>query len=571
MPHNGTSVTNRFVVAALSILFLPASGCNDSSSTGAQRAAPARGIAFTRVSDEAGLGAFRHVTGAVGDKWMPETYGSGAAFLDYDQDAWPDILLVGGGNWSGQDERVRALRLFRNSGNGNFAEVTEEAGLSQIDDYGFAVISSDYDRDGDPDVFFTTLGTDRLLRNDNGRFRDVTAQAGVGGPDAWSSAAVFFDANRDGLTDLFVGGYVIWSPGGDLPCMSSTGEKVYCTPQLYHGAPGHFYLNRGDGSFEDATSAFGLDATGGKTLGALATDFDFDGWPDLYVTNDTDPDQLFRNEGGTRFAEVGVIGGVSYDERGRPRAGMGVTAGIVDDSGLPTLFVGNFASEMIGAYRYLGDGLFEDVASQAGIGRPTLPTLTFGLALSDVDLDGDQDLIAANGHVVERVEESRDNTSYRQIPHLFVNDGTGLFTDYGHDVLGQPIVARGLAIADYDRDGDPDLLFTESGGPVHLWRNDVTGSGYARVTLQGSKSPVDAIGARVRLVAGNMHQFREVRAGTSYLSQDELALTFGLGDAAKIDTMVIAWPSGNSTTLVDLSVPADILVEEGAGVARSVQ
>jgi hypothetical protein len=531
-------------------------------------------LTFTDVTEAAGLGGFRHVNGARGDFWFPETMGSGGGFLDYDGDGRQDVILVGGGAWDAEADRaVRKLWLYRNTGAGAFTLVSDETLPPRLDGYGMGVAVADYDNDGDEDLFFTTLGPNHLLRNDDGVFTDVTREAGLDEGGQWSTAALFFDADRDGHLDLFVGNYVKWTPETDVFCSQDGENKGYCTPDLYEGVPGRFYHNRGDGTFEDRTEAAGFVASSGKTLGAVAFDFNRDGWPDLVVSNDTEPDLLYENRGDGAFAEVGVLSGIAFDERGRARAGMGVDAGVVDETGEETLFVGNFSNEMIAVYRHLGNGAFLDRAAASKIGRPSLLTLTFGVFLFDVDLDGDLDLFAANGHVQPHIERVKDNVKFREPPHLFLNDGHGTFTDVAPEiggVLAGPMVARAAAYADYDGDGDLDVLVTENAGPAHLWRNDLDGARrFLRVEVEGRASNRDGIGARLELVAGGRRQVRRVRTGGGFLAAFEKPVTFGLGGAVRVDSLIVRWPSGRLDRLVGVEAGRTLRLVEGGGVVHA--
>ncbi len=529
-------------------------------------------LSFTDVTEAAGLGDFRHVNGARGDFWFPETMGSGGGFLDYDGDGRQDVILVGGGAWDAEaDRNVRKLWLYRNTGDGSFALLPDETFPPGLEGYGMGVAVADYDNDGDEDLFFTTLGPNHLLRNDDGVFTDVTAEAGLDKAGQWSTASLFFDADRDGHLDLFVGNYVTWTPETDIFCSQDGENKGYCTPELYPGEPGRFYHNRGDGTFEDRTEAAGFVASSAKTLGVSVLDFNGDGWPDLVVANDTDPDLLYRNNGDGTFAEVGVLSGIAFDERGRARAGMGVDVGVVDDSGEETIFVGNFSNEMIAVYRHLGHGAFLDRAAASKIGRPSLLTLTFGVFLFDVDLDGDLDLFAANGHVQPHIEHVKDNIKFREPPHLFLNDGHGTFTDVAPEiggVLAEPMVARAAAYADIDGDGDLDVLVTENAGPAHLWRNDLDGARrFVRVDVEGRASNRDGLDARLELVAGARRQVRRVRTGGGFLAAFEKPVTFGLGDAARADTLLIRWPSGHIDLLAGIEAGRRLRIVEGMGDA----
>ena len=526
-------------------------------------------LSFTDVTAAAGLGDFRHETGAVGDKWFPESMGAGGGFIDFDGDGWLDILLVGGGKWTVHaNEQVPALWLYRNNRDGTFTRKTMDAGIGDISAYGFGITVADYDNDGDQDFYLTTIGRNMLFRNDGGLFTELGEAAGVAGEEIWSTSAIFFDADKDGWLDLYVGSYVEWSPENDLFCTLDGVTKSYCTPELYKGIPSRFYRNNGNGTFTERTKAAGFLPAPGKTLGVTEFDYNRDGWPDLVVSNDTQPDLLYRNNGDGTFTEKGTLSGIAYDENGRARAGMGIDAGVVDDSGNETVFVGNFSKEMIGVYRYNGDGLFNDCAARSKIGRPSLMTLTFGLFLFDVDLDGDLDLFAANGHVQKEIEITQDGIMYREPPHLFVNKGDGTFTDESRrigGVMSQPIVGRGAAYADFDRDGDLDILVTENSGTVHLWRNELSnGNHFLRVHVKAREGYGDAIGTRVVAIVEQQRMERRIRTGSSFLSNSEKTATFGLGRATRVDSLLVYWRSGRVDRFGEVRSDREIWLVEGA-------
>ncbi|MFQ5571580.1 MAG: CRTAC1 family protein [Rhodothermales bacterium] len=544
-------------------------GCTRSDTSQPQEPTPTvlAPPAFTDVTVEAGLGEFRHETGAFGEKWFPETMGAGGGFFDYDGDGWLDLLLVGGGVWPGQDDRAfPALQLYRNEGDGSFTNHTEQAGLSALTTYGFGVALADYDNDGDPDIFVSSLFENLLLRNDDGRFVEVGREAWVAGDAVWSSSAIFFDADLDGWLDLYVGNYVAWSEENDVWCTLDGETKSYCTPELYQGEAGRFYHNNGDGTFADRTETLGFGEAPGKTLGVAEWDYNRDGWPDLVVVNDTQRDLLYENQGDGTFVERGILSGIAFDENGRARAGMGVDVGVVDTTGEASVFVGNFAKEMIGVYRHVGQGLFIDRAAISKIGQPSLLTLSFGLFLFDVNLDGNLDLFVANGHISEEVEQVEEGIRYRQPAQLFLNRGDGTFQHGPQEgVWSEPMVARGAAYADYDRDGDLDILIMENGGTAHLWRNDLEDGRFLRVRLQGRQSNPDGIGARIVAVVGDQRFERRARTGSSYLSQSEIIATFGLGDAERVDSVVVYWPGGQVDRFSGLAANQQLLIEEGTG------
>ena len=531
---------------------------------------------FTRVTEEAGLGAFRHETGAFGEMWFPETMGGGAGFLDYDGDGWQDIALVAGGVWPDRgDVAPPAIRLYRNEG-GYFTEVTEETGLAAAHAYGMGLAIADYDNDGDPDIFLAAVGRNLLFRNDRAAgsgggqvsFSEIAQSAGLADDDAWSTSAIFFDADLDGQVDLYVANYVDWSPETDMWCTMNGRDKTYCTPTLYEGAPSRFYRNEG-GVFADRTAEAGFSPAPGKTLGVAEWDFNEDGWPDLVAANDTQRDLLYMNDGTGAFLEQGVASGIAYDADGQARAGMGVDAGVLDGAGAPSVVVGHFANEAVGLYRQIAPAVFLDRAARAQVGLPSTPTLTFGLCLFDPDLDGDLDIFLANGHISPDVEGTAEGLSYRQAPQLFLNDGAGLFAEYASSIA-PPMIARGAALADYDRDGDEDVLVTENAGPVHLLRNDAQGGASLRVRLEGARGNRDALGAQVTAVAGDRRLTRRVRTGSSYLVSSEKTLTFGLGDAAQADTLVVHWPGGEVARHANIPAGREVHIVEGSDVVETV-
>ncbi len=524
------------------------------------------GALFADATQTAGLGDFWHQTGAFGEKWFPESMGSGCGFIDYDGDGWMDIVLAGGGAWPQSGvEPTRAVWLYRNLGDGRFELQTEEAGLGDIGGYSIGFGVGDYDNDGDADLVLTTLTEDRLFRNDGGVFADVTAESGIGGDSGWSTSAIFFDADRDGHLDLYIGNYVRWSPETDRFCTHDGEIKGYCTPETYDGLPGRFYHNNGDGTFANWTDRAGFAPAYGTTLGLLAFDYDRNGWPDLLLANDTRPNQLFVNNGDGTFVERGAQLGVAYDEKGRTRAGMGIDAGVVDHTGRVTVFIGNFSRETIAVFHYSGNGYFTDRAAISQIGRPSLLTLTFGLALIDIDLDGHLDLITANGHVQPDIEQFADNVRYAEPAHIFLNQGDATFRDVAPERGGpanQPLVGRGMAYADYDRDGDVDLLIVENGRSAHLWRNETEGRSL-RVRVEGVESNRSGLGTRIVAVAGGRRMEGLIRSGASYLAASEQVVTFGMGDLEAVDSLYVYWPGGREDRFAGIPAAREWLLVEG--------
>ena len=528
------------------------------------------GFRFADITGEAGI-RFEHNTGAYGGKLLPETLGSGCAFLDYDGDGWQDILLVNSMDWPGHKRQRTTLRLYRNNRNGTFTDVTKAAGLD-VEMYGMGVAVGDYNNDGFPDVYISCVGQSRLFRNTGrGTFVDVTQAAGLVGKQGLSTSAVWVDYDRDGYLDLFVCNYVRWSAERDVFCSLDGKNKSYCTPEAYRGDTCWLYHNRGNGTFEDVTATSGVFDSSSKSLGVAMLDYDQDGWPDLLVANDTQPNKLYRNLGNGKFKDVAVEAGLAFSADGKARAGMGVDAADYENSGKTGIVITNFDNEMIGLYRNAGRG-YDDVAMQEGLGAASRTTLGFGCVFFDADLDGLLDIAVANGHIDETVRNIRGNVGYAQAAQLFQNRGGGKFLDVAADVGGgfeKPKVGRGLATGDFDRDGDLDLLMTTNNGGAFLYRNDVlNGNRSIRFRLVGTKSNHDAIGATVRIFANGQQQMRMVRSGSSYLSQSELPATFGVGKLDQIERAVIGWPSGRSEEYRQLGTGKSFQVIEGKGITE---
>jgi hypothetical protein len=524
---------------------------------------------FTDVTSSAGI-HFRHNSGAAGAKLLPETLGSGCAFLDYDADGWQDILLVNGMNWPGHRRNRSTLRLYHNNRNGTFTDVTARAGLD-LEMYGMGVAVGDYNNDGFPDILITCVGQNRLFRNTGkGTFVDVTKTSGLGNRLGFSTSALWFDFDRDGHLDLFVCNYVKWSEDHDVFCSLDGKHKSYCTPEAYRGQTCWLFHNRGDGTFEDVTAQSGIFDSSSKSLGVAMFDYEQDGWPDLIVANDTQPNKLYRNNRNGTFKEIGVQAGIALSADGRARAGMGVDTADFANSGSEGIAITNFDNEMVGLFRPAGKGSYDDIAIQAGVGMPTKTMLGFGCGFADMDLDGAMDLVIANGHIEETVRNIRGNVGYAQSPQLFLNQGNGKFRDATSLAGGgfsEPKVGRGLAFGDFDNDGDVDLLLTTNNGPAYLYRNDQqSGNKSVRFRLVGTKSNRDAIGATVRVESSGLVHSRMVKSGSSYLSQSELPLTFGLGKRDLVDRIAIQWPSGVTQEFRGLKNGQTYVCTEGKGI-----
>ena len=513
---------------------------------------------FVDVTEAAGI-AFVHENGAFGEKYLPETMGSGVAFFDADGDGDLDLLFVNSRRWPGhRTEPEPTAALYLNRGDGTFEDRTTGSGL-EVPLYGIGVAIADYDADGDQDLYLTVLGPNRLLENTGGGvFREAPHAGSVADP-GFSSVATWLDADRDGDLDLFLLNYVEWSIEEDIFCALDGVNKSYCTPESYNGASAVLYRNDGAEGFTDVTREAGLFNPRGKGLGVAVLDFDDDGLFDLAVANDTQPNYLYRNLGGGRFEDAGVLSGIAFAENGAARGAMGIDASDYDGDGMPDLVIGNFSNEMVSLYHNEGVGFFIDQAPVSEIGRNSLLTLAFGAFFFDYDLDGRQDIFVANGHVENDIAAVQQRVSYRQAPHLFRNRGDGGFEEVtaASPDLAQPMVARGAAFGDIDGDGDPDLAVSGNGGPARLFRNDGgERNGWVGFRLRGGNSNRDGIGAKITVAiedAGmTRSETRIVKSATGYASQNQLEVVFGLGSGGRAVSAEVRWPSG---TLSEVEAP----------------
>ncbi len=535
---------------------------------------PSGPIRFTDATAAAGI-HFRHNNGAFGLKYLPETMGSGVCVLDYDNDGWQDILLVNGMDWPGHRTHSSYQALYHNERDGTFKDVTKEAGLA-VELYGFGCAAGDYDNDGHEDIYITAFDGNHLFHNDGkGKFVDVTRKAGV--RDAgFATGAVWFDYDNDGKLDLFVSHYVDWSIATDQTCALDGKHKSYCTPELYKGQSGALFHNLGNGRFENVTQKAGLSDPTSKSLGVALIDFDDDGWMDLFIANDTQPNKLYRNNHDGSFTESAVTAGVAYSDAGKARAGMGVDVGDYDASGRQGFIIGNFANESLALYHNDGQGLFSDRSVASGIASPSASSLTFSTFFFDYDLDGLPDIFAANGHVADDVSVMQPTIHYAEPLLLFRNRGNGKFEDMSHQMgsaLEQSVVGRGAAFGDFDNDGDLDVIVSTNNGPAKLLRNDNGNQNdVLRVKAVGTRSNRDAIGAKVMVTTANGQHLRlMVHGGSSYLSQSELVLTFGLGRPGTNGTVSvqITWPSGKKESFSGVKANQTITLEEGKGIAAT--
>ncbi len=524
-------------------------------------------VIFNDVTAQAGI-KFVHNAGKTGKKYLPETLGSGAAFIDADGDGWIDVLLVNSKDWNPTGRRSTAA-LYRNNHNGTFTDITRGSGLD-IEIYAIGVGVGDYDNDGRDDVYITALDGDHLFHNEgNGKFTDVTKSSGINNASFGTSAA-WLDYDRDGKLDLFVANYVQWTQKGDIWCSLDGSTKSYCTPESYKGTSSKLYRNLGNGKFEDVTAKAGLGDPTSKALGVTVIDIDGDGWPDLFVSNDTQPNKLYRNNRNGTFSENGMTAGVAYGEDGVARGAMGVDWADYDRSGRAGLLVGNFSNQMLGLYHNEGNGLFVDEAPSSSVGRESLLSLAFGVFFFDYDLDGYPDILAANGHIEEEIGRVQPRIHYREPPLLFRNLGGKKFENMSTKVgqaFTQPLVGRGAIYGDYDHDGDLDVLITSNSGPAHLFRNDGGNRNrWLSVRTVGTKSNRDGIGAVVRIESASGKQWNMVRSGSSYASQSDLALTFGLAQDPMVTSIQIEWPSGAKQKFSNVQPNQAIVIDEAKGI-----
>lgn len=536
------------------------------------QATPPAAVTFTDIAPAAGID-FVHDNAWTPEKYLIESMGAGCAWIDYDQDGLMDLYLVNGAA-TGIYTPKKPLRsaLYRNKGDGTFADVTESAGVGAEGLFGMGVAVGDYDNDGYPDLF--VLGYDRCIlyrNNGQGAFNDVTARARVENRGLWASSAAWFDYDNDGRLDLIVANYVDWTPERNFYCGDQgPGMRSYCHPNVYRGQPATLYHNNGDGTFTDASQSSGVGSKGANGLGVVTFDYNNDGWQDIFIANDAMANHLFHNKGDGTFREVGYFAGAAVSGDGQMEAGMGVDAADTTGTGWLDLYLTHLDMQLNRFYRNMGDESFVDATLSSKVGYDTYQVSGFGTRFLDYDNDGAFDLFVANGHVMDNIQLYHPDTTYAEPKQMFRNIGRGRFENVS-DRLGpdmqKPHVSRGAASGDFDNDGDLDILVSSCGQKPQLLRNDGGNANHwLEIFLIGTKSNRDGVGARVKVTAGKLAVHDQRKGGMSYQSAQDPRLHFGLGGHAEIDAVEIVWPSGLVSKLEKLKSNQIIAVKEGEGL-----
>lgn len=533
-------------------------------------------IVFVDISESAGI-QFIHDNAASEEKYLIETMGSGCGWIDYNSDGLLDLYLVNGAPTQvHQPEVIPRSSLFRNNGDGTFSDVTEQAAVGSQGLFGMGIAVGDYNNDGSQDLFVAGYGRSVLYRNNGlGRFSDQTEMAGVANAGRWGSSAAWFDYNRDGLLDLIVANYVDWTAKGNVRCGNPGEEyRAYCHPDTYSGQSPTLYLNEGKGRFKDVSTFSQLSQSPASGLGVVTFDYDRDGWQDIFIANDAMANSLFRNNGDGTFEEVAYPSGIALSEDGKAEAGMGTDAVDTNGNGWMDVFVTHLDFEHDRLYENLRQGMFEDRTFAAALGYVTFKYSGFGTRFFDYDNDGDRDLFIANGHILDNIHLYHAEVTYAEENLLFENDGSGRFGNTSRAVRGDlslPFVSRGAAVADFDNDGDVDVLVSNNGQRAQLFRNDgANHNHWLQVQLVGRESNRDGVGARVKVVAGDLTQYDERKGGMSYQSAQDPRLHFGLGDRTVVDSIEVTWPSGLREVYHGRESNRTMTLEEGTGMVAGV-
>ncbi len=535
---------------------------------------PTNKVKYVDVASKVGI-RFQHENAASTEQYLIETMGSGCGWIDYDQNGLLDLYLVNGGTTKlYQPSRAPTGALYRNNGDGTFTDVTAKAGVGAEGLFGMGVAIGDYDNDGYPDLLVLGYGACILYHNNgDGTFTDVTEKAGVANLGKWASSAAWFDYDNDGKLDLIVANYVDWSPERNLWCGDrGPGMRSYCHPDVYHGQPPTLFHNNGDGTFTDISIRSRIGLKDGNGLGVVTFDYDNDGWQDIFIANDHMPNSLFHNNRDGTFEEVAYAAGVAVGMDGQFEAGMGTDAADTTGNGRLNLIVTHLDQQLARLYENQGDASFEDATFRSKLSYSTFHVSGFGTRFLDYDNDGARDLFMANGHVLDNIEKYRSEVRYAEPKMMFRNIGKGIFTNVS-DTLGadfqRPFVSRGAAVADFDNDGDLDILVSNNGQAPQLLRNDGGNDNHwLQLFLIGTKSNRDAVGARVKVIAGDLTLYEQRKGGMSYQSAQDPRLHFGLGQRNNVDSVEITWPSGEITKLGHLKADRIVSVQEGKGIVE---
>jgi len=552
--------------------FLKTAGAVLVGSRGSLRGGAAvNAVRYVDVAGSSGI-SFQHDNAASPEKYLIETMGSGCGWIDYDQNGLLDLYLVNGASRANTSKHALRSALYRNNGDGTFTDVTIKAGVDAEGLFGMGAAVGDYDNDGCPDLFVLGYGRCILFHNNgNGTFTDVTDRAGVGNIRKWGSSAAWFDYDNDGLLDLVIANYVDWSPEQNFWCGDKgPGLRSYCHPDVYRGQPPTLYHNNGDGTFSDVSKRSGVGIRPGNGLGVVTFDYDNDGWQDIFITNDQMPNFLFHNNRDGTFREIGYSAGVAVGIDGQFEAGMGTDAADTTGSGRSDLIVTHLDQQLARLYQNVGEGYFEDATFRSKISYATFHLSGFGTRFMDYDNDGARDLFMANGHVLDNIQRYHAETTYAEPKLMFRNVGHGIFENVS-DQLGPdfllPRVSRGAAIGDFDNDGDLDIIISNNGQAPQLLRNDGGNANHwFQLLLIGTRSNRDAVGARVKVTAGDLVLYDEKKGGMSYQSAQDPRLHFGLGQHPTVEEVEIKWPSGELTKLTNIKSDQILAIEEGKGL-----